>query len=92
MNLFRLIQESLNNLVKHSGATTATVNIVRHAARLDVTVHDDGQGFDAEDITTGLGLTGFTERVRLLGGTHQIQTAPGQGTTVSLQIPLSQRP
>ena len=89
MNLFRLIQESLNNLVKHSGAATASVNILRHAARLDVTIHDDGQGFDAHAVTTGLGLTGFTERVRLLGGTHHIQTAVGQGTTVTLQIPVA---
>ncbi|NOT63910.1 MAG: hypothetical protein HOP19_27165 [Acidobacteria bacterium] len=89
MNLFRLVQESLNNLVRHSGARTARVSIVRHAARLDVTIQDDGQGFDADGVTNGLGLTGFAERVRLLGGTHQIQTALGQGTTVTLQIPVS---
>ena len=84
------MQECLNNILKHSGATAAAVNIAVRAGELALMIRDDGRGFAPEDAQrrAGLGLQGIAERVRILGGTHTIESAPGQGTTVTLRIAL----
>ncbi|MCA1849473.1 MAG: histidine kinase, partial [Acidobacteria bacterium] len=94
INLYRVIQESLNNIVKHSGAAAAQVKIMRDESGISITIRDDGRGFllepmsPAESRRRGFGLTGMAERVRMLGGTHTIHSAPGEGTTVSIRINL----
>lgn len=94
MNLYRIIQESLNNIVKHSQATEAQVEITRDTSGVYLTIHDNGRGFDPEAMTSnelrrrGFGLTGIAERLRMLGGTQKIHSGPGQGTTVTIKIPL----
>jgi signal transduction histidine kinase len=86
--LFRVVQEALSNVRKHSGA--AKVSVVLHSRRTFVylTVTDDGSGFDPRGLDAGrLGLAGISERVRLLGGAVEIETAPGAGTTVRATLP-----
>jgi signal transduction histidine kinase len=86
--LFRVVQEALSNVRKHSEA--AKVSIVLRSKRtfVDLTVTDDGCGFDPRKLDTGrLGLAGISERVRLLGGAVEIETSPGAGTTVRATLP-----
>jgi len=86
--LFRVVQEALSNVRKHSEA--AKVSIVLRSKRtfVDLTVTDDGCGFDPRKLDTGrLGFAGISERVRLLGGAVEIETSPGAGTTVRATLP-----
>jgi len=90
INFYRIVQECVNNILKHSEAKQATVRILRTEKGLTLTVQDDGKGFSRDsgdaDPRQGFGLTGISERARLLGGKAAIQSAPGQGTTVIIEI------
>ncbi|MEW6125522.1 MAG: two-component regulator propeller domain-containing protein [Acidobacteriota bacterium] len=93
INLYRVIQECANNIVKHSQATAAEFFIRRDSQQLLVEIRDNGKGFDLNQILNdknrGFGLHGIAERVRLLGGKEAIQAVPGAGTTITiiLEIP-----
>jgi signal transduction histidine kinase len=86
--LYRLVQESLNNVVKHAGASRAEAVLEREGGVVEVTVRDDGRGFDPATANGGFGLTGMRERVELAGGELRIEASPGEGTTVSATIPF----
>jgi signal transduction histidine kinase len=88
--LYRVAQESLWNVARHSGATHATVSLSGDGAGLRLIVRDDGCGFDpvAVAATASLGLLGMGERVGVLGGQIRWHTAPGRGTTVDVRMPL----
>jgi len=93
ISLYRIIQEGVNNIVRHARATRASVEAWPEDGYLHVIVRDDGCGFDAaatvgRSAAPGLGLMGIAERVRLLGGTHTMTSASGQGTMLTIQIPL----
>ena len=80
--VYRLVQEALTNVVKHAGASSVAIEIVAHDGHVDVTVHDDGAGFDPDAPREGFGITGMRERVGLAAGTLTIESSPGEGTTV----------
>jgi ligand-binding sensor domain-containing protein/signal transduction histidine kinase len=89
INIYRIVQECVNNVLRHSQATEArvVVNRIGHAVQISVT--DNGQGFIADEWTPGrrgFGLTGIAERTKMLGGTYKITSAPGQGTTISVRV------
>ncbi len=89
--IYRCIQEALNNIVKHSGATTALVELTRGDKIIAAIISDDGAGFEVETERNNrkhLGIQGMRERVALLGGEIRITSAPGKGTAVSIEIPL----
>jgi signal transduction histidine kinase len=89
--LYRIVQECLNNILKHSGATRAEINLSVNGKQFALTVRDNGRGFapDGDSLgRAGLGLQSIAERARILGGARTIQTAPGQGTTVTVRIEL----
>jgi signal transduction histidine kinase len=86
--LYRLVQEGLNNIVKHAGASQAHAVLQRSGEVLRVSINDDGRGFDTASAGSGFGLTGMRERVELAGGELRIDSTPGRGTTVSASIPL----
>jgi signal transduction histidine kinase len=94
MNLFRIIQEGLNNITRHAGAAQVILEVKREPPGLRVSLFDDGCGFDADkprggpDTRPGLGLASMEERVKHLGGTMDIQSSPGRGTRVTVRIPL----
>jgi signal transduction histidine kinase len=94
INLYRIVQESLNNIVKHSGATEATVAIKRADERVAITIRDNGKGFvteparNAGPLKRGFGLAGMSERARMLGGDYAIHSIPGEGATITLTIDL----
>jgi len=88
--LFRIAQEALNNVAKHSGARRVSVRLALDPARWVVlTVRDDGRGFDtsAPVRATALGLRGIEERVRALGGRWRVESSPGRGTTLEASFP-----
>lgn len=86
--VFRIVQEALNNVGRHSGATDARVRISRHHGQLCVEVSDDGHGFVPHESTglNGVGIEGMTERADLLGGHLTVESTPGEGTTVRLKV------
>jgi signal transduction histidine kinase/ligand-binding sensor domain-containing protein len=94
IQVFRLVQESMTNAIRHSGATRVAVAVRRKAGALEITVRDDGRGFEVgpvlERAARGqhLGLLGMRERVRSLGGTLRIDSAPGSGTLIGARLPL----
>jgi signal transduction histidine kinase len=86
--LFRVVQEALSNVRKHSEAGRVSVTLRSRRTFVELTVTDDGCGFDPRLLDTDrLGLAGISERVRLLGGAVEIETSPGVGTTVRATLP-----
>jgi signal transduction histidine kinase len=101
--VYRIVQEALTNVARHSGAAHAGVVLERRDGYIHLIVEDDGRGFDAEralmplaDRIERLGLVGMRERTALVGGTMDIESAPGKGTTVFVRFPddhaVSSRP
>jgi len=88
--LFRVVQEAVHNLVRHAGATRATVGLVMAGESLVLTVSDNGVGFDVTArVGQGLGLVSMRERVLGLEGTFDIDSGPGRGTVIRITIPLA---
>jgi signal transduction histidine kinase len=86
--LFRVVQEALSNVRKHSEAASVSVVLRSKRTFVEVSVMDNGRGFDPRELGTDrLGLSGISERVRLLGGAVEIETSPGAGTTVRATLP-----
>jgi PAS domain S-box-containing protein len=89
--LYRVAQEALRNALTHSGSEEVIIDLTTTTSELVVTISDDGRGFDTEQTSEGLGLSGMAERMRDIHGTLRIQSLPGIGTTVtaavSLQVP-----
>lgn len=96
--LYRIVQEALTNVARHAGADTASVLLERQRDRLLVIVEDNGRGFDADRLLRSgmreqrLGLFGMQERANLVGGELTIESRPGAGTTVFVEVPLDEAP
>ncbi|GAB3247106.1 hypothetical protein GCM10027347_02470 [Larkinella harenae] len=89
INLYRIVQEGVNNLVKHAGATQAIVQIKQHDNQLTLWIEDDGRGMaPTASQSAGLGLRGIRERLHLLKGSLEIRTAHPHGTILTMTIPL----
>ena len=85
-------QEALNNVHKHAAATRVGVILERRGARVVLIIEDDGRGFEYDEAGAGrfdsrIGLRGIRERAVLAGGTAEVETAPGKGTTIFVQVP-----
>ena len=78
--VYRVTQEALTNVVKHARASRVKITLVREGPNVELTVADDGVGFDSKDADGGFGLFGMRERVALAGGRLEIEAAPGEGT------------
>jgi len=89
--VYRVFQESLTNVARHAAARQVAVSVNASDGRLVLQVTDDGRGISREEVlgTKSLGLTGMRERIGLLGGKLDIEGAPGQGTTVLVELPLN---
>jgi len=87
--LFRIVQEALANVVKHSGATAARVTMSCAGDLVLLRIEDDGRGFAAGQPAEGLGLVSMRERVRLVAGELTVRSAPGQGTAIEARVPMS---
>ena len=85
--IYRLVQEALNNAVRHSGARNAKVVVRRLAKSIAVRVTDDGHGFDPGR-SRGMGILGMEERVKRLGGTLRLESQPGKGAAIMADLPI----
>ena len=90
LTFFRVIQESLHNIAKHSRANDVQVEVTAASAELTLIVRDNGAGFDVQEskAATGLGLVSMRERLHLIGGEFDIDSAPGTGTRIWARTPL----
>jgi len=86
--VYRLVQEALNNAVKHAGAHRVEAMLELRGDVIELAVRDDGRGFDPSVVSGGYGLTGMRERVGLAGGTIRVEATPGEGTSVLATIPV----
>jgi signal transduction histidine kinase len=87
--IFRLVQEAVNNAARHANARTVEVAVKREPQCVNVTVQDDGAGFDTR-FMRGLGLLGMEERVLRLGGYLRVNSEPGRGTLIHAVLPLTE--
>jgi signal transduction histidine kinase len=92
MALYRIVQESLNNIVKHAQASSVDIDVVADERQVTCAIVDNGVGFDMNEVLSrkgsrGLGLVGLRERAERVGGTLIIHSAPGDGTRLSITIP-----
>jgi signal transduction histidine kinase len=92
--LYRIVQESLNNILKHARASRVSVVVERDLREVHLRVEDNGVGFALGNAggLKGLGLKNIAERTRMLGGQLQINSAPDQGTRIEVTIPTPERP
>ena len=94
MALYRIVQEALTNVARHAQARTVHLYLARGVTRIAAVIEDDGQGFLVEKVLNpqmpdgGTGLLGMRERAMLLCGDFDIQSTPGQGTRITIRIPL----
>jgi len=86
--VYRVVQEALTNCIRHASARSIQITIKAERDWLEVSVNDDGVGMDAARRGQGLGLRGIGERVKELGGTMTIQSAPAAGTTLAIRLPF----
>jgi signal transduction histidine kinase len=80
--------EALNNVAKYADATTARVDLYEDEGRLRFRVHDDGRGFDTRQTRHGTGVQGMVDRLDAIGGTLEVSSEPGRGTTVQEAVPI----
>jgi signal transduction histidine kinase/ligand-binding sensor domain-containing protein len=92
INFYRIVQESLNNIIKHSKATSAKIRIKKEAGNVELIIKDNGKGFAIEAVSEnksrGFGLKGMSERARLLGGIYTVKSSAGEGTIVKVKIKM----
>lgn len=88
ISAYRIVQEALSNIMKHSKADFARVSLVLADDALHIEVADDGEGFDPALASEGIGIIGMRERVFAVGGSIQVQSRPGEGTLVAITLPL----
>lgn len=95
-NIYRVVQESVNNIIKHSEASEARLFIEKGDSAVEISIADNGRGFEPngvkqnEDKRGGFGLVGIAERVRMLGGSYEIHSLPGRGTNIKIKLPLTE--
>jgi PAS domain S-box-containing protein len=89
LTIFRIIQEALNNAVKHAQASQVTIHAYLINQKVTVIIQDNGIGFYPESIKRGAGLKNIQNRIYLINGTHQISSTPGQGCKIVIQFPVS---
>jgi PAS domain S-box-containing protein len=89
LNLYRILQEQLRNIIKHSGCTDIEVNVLVYNNRLQMRIADNGVGFEVNQVKRGIGLANMKRRARLFGGKLHINTRPGKGCEVMILIPVA---
>jgi len=96
INLYRIVQEGVNNALKHARASALAVRVDRRKSGIEICVQDDGRGFDADAMAqgrnghAGLGLMSIRERARVIGGRARINSTPGEGTKVVVTIKIKE--
>ena len=90
VTLLRITQQALANIAAHSGASRVTVRLRNLGDHVELTVRDNGHGFDTSALPVGsFGIVGMAERVRIAGGTFQVESVPSRGTTITVDLPVA---
>lgn len=89
VNVYRIVQEALNNILKHAGATVAEVSLNEREGELRLKISDNGKGFDSSVVTNGNGMNNIYSRVDFLKGELKVNSAPGKGTEFHIFIPVN---
>lgn len=90
--IFRIIQEQISNIIRHSGAKNITIRFQSDAEYIIFSIEDDGHGFDTQQYKKGLGLGNITNRAALFDGRVEIESSPGKGCIVAVTIPIPEQP
>jgi len=96
ISIYRIVQEGINNIVKHANATEATLTVKKRDGSVEFVICDNGKGFSPAAVALsdgsrpGFGLTGMAERVRRLGGSYSMNSAPGEGATISVTLKVKE--
>lgn len=91
IHIYRIVQEGINNIMKHSAATEAAVVVRHHPSRVSISIRDNGKGIDQDARSIrdgGLGLSGIEERAKIMNGSITIDSAPGQGVSLQIELPI----
>lgn len=86
--LFRMIQEVINNIIRHAGANAIEMNVTNGKERMEITIRDNGKGFNKEKISAGAGLRNLENRARMIAADLMIESEPGHGTTITISVKL----
>ncbi|MDF2193709.1 sensor histidine kinase [Paraflavitalea sp. CAU 1676] len=88
--IYRIVQELINNTLKHAGANTALVQLIKNESGITITVEDDGKGLDKARLQQprGIGWSNIQSRIEYINGTMDIQSAPGKGTSILIELPV----
>jgi signal transduction histidine kinase len=86
VHFYRIIQETLNNAIKHSNAKNIEVSVIKEEKTIRAVISDNGNGFDTTSKKEGYGLRSLNERIKILGGQYSIESSPGLGTTIKIII------
>jgi signal transduction histidine kinase len=86
--LYRIVQESLANVARHSQAQSAEVCLGYNTDMVELKISDNGQGFDLQNTPYGLGLYSMRERAEIFGGSFRVESEPGKGTRIMIQVPF----
>jgi PAS domain S-box-containing protein len=89
VSVFRIFQEGLSNVIRHSGATQATVQLTKRSKRLILAIHDNGKGFDTSKTHKGLGFTNIINRADYHNGTVSINSTKGEGCSLEVMLPIT---
>jgi len=87
LNIYRIIQEQINNIVKHALAKNVNISIIEDNKILDITIKDDGVGFDTSIKRKGIGISNIMHRIESYNGTIEIISSPGNGCAIDIKIP-----
>jgi signal transduction histidine kinase len=87
VNIFRIVQEQVSNIVKHANATIVNIYLTYDAGEIRLTIEDNGIGFDAKKPYTGIGLTSIKQRTKAFAGDLEIESSPGKGCVLSVTFP-----
>jgi PAS domain S-box-containing protein len=91
LTIFRIIQETLNNAIRHARAKSVHIRILEEQDTVKMTITDDGVGFQVDKVKKGAGLKNLQNRVYLIDGTYSIQSAPGEGCEVTIEFPITKK-
>ena len=87
INIYRIIQESMNNVVKYAKANNVTISIADRDNKLHIIITDDGIGFDVKAKRKGIGISNMAHRIESYNGIIDVISSPGNGTTIDIKIP-----
>jgi len=89
LNLYRILQEQLNNILKYSEATSIEVEVMQTYEQISMRTYDDGKGFDMATVKKGIGISNIKKRTELFSGQFKLNSSPGKGCEIVIEIPIS---